>query len=263
MRRETPARGAVVSDTLVLAEGVELRYGAGPAVVRNIGFRLTQGESVALIGANGSGKSTLMKCLVGLLPVDGGRLQVLGEQIRGLPTRAERRRISRQVGYVMQSHGLVARLSALSNVIHGLLGEAGSWRAFNQSVAPKAWRAQALEALAAVGLAERAKVRADALSGGQQQRVAIARALVRGPRLLIADEPTASLDPSAGEEVMALFSRLARRDGISVLFTTHDMEEARRFSDRLMALRQGHLTLDAPTAQLAEADLAAVFNGQG
>ncbi|MEM6423107.1 MAG: ATP-binding cassette domain-containing protein, partial [Pseudomonadota bacterium] len=154
---------------------------------------------------------------------------------------------------------LVRRRTVLSNVVHGMLGEAGSWRAFSHVTAPAAWRDRAMEALASVGLADRAMARADTLSGGQQQRVAIARALVRRPALLIADEPAASLDPAAGREVMALFSRLCAAHGITLLFSSHDMVHAAKFSDRVIGLKAGRIDLDAASANLTAEALDATF----
>lgn len=235
------------------------RYGAGPVILDGIDLAVRPGERVALIGANGSGKSTLLRCLIGLQPATSGEIAVLGEALGARPRGAQVARLRRQTGFVFQKHCLVKRRSALSNVIHGMMGLPGSWRAFSHSLAPQEWRSRAMEALADVGLADRALDRADALSGGQQQRVAIARALVRRPRLVIADEPAASLDPAAGRDVMDLFSRLVAEAGITLLFTSHDMAHARDFADRVVAIRQGRVFLDRPAADVTERDLHDVF----
>jgi phosphonate transport system ATP-binding protein len=167
----------------------------------------------------------------------------------------------RQTGFVFQKHCLVRRRTALSNVIHGLFGEPGSWRAFAHSLAPLEWRNRAMQALADVDLDHKAMERADALSGGQQQRVAIARALVRRPRLLIADEPAASLDPVSGHNVMALFSDLCRTQGITLLYTSHDMDHAMDHADRIVALRGGKVFFDRPVVKVTQADLKDTFDG--
>jgi phosphonate transport system ATP-binding protein len=248
-------------EPLIRTEGLCKRYGQASAVLEGVDLAIRPGERVALIGANGSGKSTLLRCLIGLVPLSGGRVEVLGERFEGMPSGAARARLRRQIGFVFQFHGLVKRRSALSNVIHGLFGEPGSWRAFSQSIAPAAFRERAMAALDAVGLADKATARADALSGGQQQRVAIARALVRRPRLLIADEPAASLDPAAGRDVMALFAGLAAAHGATLLYTSHDMEHARLYSDRVIALKGGGVLFDAPAGAVSDAMLSAVFHG--
>jgi phosphonate transport system ATP-binding protein len=258
-RRSAPAARAGAAAPVIRTRDLEKSYDRRGTVLRGIDLEVRAGECVALIGANGSGKSTLLRCLIGLSPISGGEVETLGEAFRGAPSAAQRARLRRQTGFVFQQHCLVRRLSALSNVVHGMLGAPGSWRGFSQALAPADWRARAQAALAAVNLADKALARADTLSGGQQQRVAIARALVRGPRLLIADEPAASLDPVAGDEVMALFARLARDNGITLLFTSHDMAQTLRYADRILALRDGRLCLDRPAASVTEAELAQVF----
>lgn len=161
---------------------------------------------------------------------------------------------------MFQNHGLVQRLSALSNVIHGRLGFPGAWRAWHQAIAPEAWRQEALEALDAVGLAHRASARADQLSGGQAQRVAIARALVRQPKLMIADEPAASLDPKTGMDVMNTFASIANRNGTTLIYTTHDMTHALRFANRIVALKSGRVALDERASNLRIQDLERFFH---
>ncbi|MEL6220184.1 MAG: ATP-binding cassette domain-containing protein [Pseudomonadota bacterium] len=234
------------------------RYGRGGPVLAGVDLRVAA-ERVALIGANGSGKSTLMKCLIGLLPLSGGSVEILGERFERVPSAAQRVALRQRTGFVFQSHSLVKRRSALSNVVHGMLGASGSWRAFCQATAPSAWRARAMAALSDVGLAERALERVDTLSGGQQQRVAIARALVRRPELLIADEPAASLDPKAGREVMELFVRLCQDHAITLLYSSHDMAHAVAYSDRVVGLAEGRVRLDSASAAVTAAALEASF----
>ncbi|MEZ5666516.1 MAG: ATP-binding cassette domain-containing protein [Alphaproteobacteria bacterium] len=259
---EPPAPGPTATDrAIVSTANLDKAYGRVAPVLRDVCLTIGAGERVALIGPNGSGKSTLLKCLIGLVPISRGTVETLGERFGATPTSAQRARLRRQTGFVFQHHGLVRRRSVLSNVVHGMLGTPGSWRGFCQTTAPYAWRRNALAALEAVSLADRAGHRADTLSGGQQQRVAIARAIVRQPRLLIADEPSASLDPAAGREVMDLFAALARTHGITLLFTTHDIEHALAFSDRVLALRGGRLHFDSPTMAVTDRMIAGTFNG--
>ncbi len=248
-------------DPLIAVKGLAKTYPGGPPVLRDVSLSIRDGESVALIGANGSGKSTLLKCLVGLHDISGGSVAALGERFQTRPGATQRRAIRRQTGFVFQHHGLVRRLSALSNVVHGFLGQPGSWRAFCQSLAPQSWREAAQETLGAVNLAHKAEARVDALSGGQAQRVAIARALVGKPRLLIADEPTASLDPAAGHDVMGLFCELARNENITLIFTSHDMDHAQRYGERIVALKDGGIHFDKPSGEVRDGDLAGVFDG--
>jgi len=248
-----------MTDAIVTTRGLRKSYDRKTEILKGIDLTIRKGERVALIGSNGCGKSTLLRCLIGLHEVTRGEVAALGETFSGLPAGGQKARLRRQTGFVFQKHCLVRRRSVLSNVIHGMMSEPGSWRAFSQMTAPEPWRLAALEALSWVNLSDKAAARADALSGGQQQRVSIARALVRRPALLIADEPAASLDPVSGNDVMALFARLCADHGITLLFTSHDMAHARSFADRIVALRAGQVLFDKPSATTTDADLEEVF----
>jgi phosphonate transport system ATP-binding protein len=235
-------------------------YASGQAVFSSVDLGIRSDERVALIGSNGAGKSTLLKCLIGLLPSSEGEIVTLGESFTATPSSAQLNRLRRQIGFVFQNHGLVNRQSVLTNVIHGKLGLPGAWRAWHHSTARREWREEAMHALSEVRLADKAGSRADQLSGGQAQRVAIARALIRKPKLLIADEPAASLDPATGRDVMQIFSDLAHEHAITLVYTTHDMEHALAYSDRVIALKSGCVFFDRPTAALSREDLRHVFH---
>lgn len=258
VKPQRPEKSAV---SVVATRELKKSYDRSTPVLRGVSIKVSEGERVALIGSNGCGKSTLLKCLIGLHPLTGGEASVLGQTFTKAPDANQRNAIRKSTGFVFQKHCLVRRRSVLSNVIHGMLGSEGSWRGFSQSLAPQAWREAAMKALEEVNLAEFADRRADALSGGQQQRVAIARALVRQPKLLIADEPAASLDPVAGSDVMELFTKLCQHRRITLLFTSHDMDHARAFSDRTIALRQGRVFIDRPSQDITQRDLQETFDG--
>lgn len=235
------AASVVAGPPEIEADGISKRFGAR-RVLDGVSFSVRQGERVALIGANGAGKSTLLRCLLRLVEPDDGETLVLGEPVRRLNTRALRR-LRRRVGVVFQRHNLVPRQSVLTNVVHGALGRSGLG-AVHQAIAPASLRAEGMSCLDRVGLAGLARQRADTLSGGQSQRVAIARALMQLPEMMLADEPVASLDPAAGEEVMALFAALTREAGVTLLFTTHAMAHALAYADRVVGLRDGRVVLD-------------------
>jgi phosphonate transport system ATP-binding protein len=202
---------AVRADDLVV-RGLCKAYEGGAPVLSGIEFAIPSGQSVALIGANGAGKSTLLRCCMHLIQPDQGQVHLLGHDLADLKPGALRHMRSR-VGFVFQKHNLVPRLSAVSNVLHGAIARSPFARSWLQGLASGALREEAMRCLARVGLAHLAARRVDKLSGGQSQRVAIARALMQGPRMMVADEPVASLDPSSGEEVMSLFANLFARRG--------------------------------------------------
>jgi phosphonate transport system ATP-binding protein len=227
------------------------------AVLHNVSFEILPGESVALIGANGAGKSTLLRCAVGLIPIDDGKALLFGKELSTLAA-GELRALRARVGFVFQQHNLVPRLSALSNVLHGSLGRTGA-RGWFQALSPRVERERAVHYLDLVGLADFAGRWADRLSGGQSQRVAIARALMQEPRVVIADEPVASLDPKAAEEVMGLFARLMQECRVTFMFTSHNLQQALTYSERLLGLHQGELTLDAPSRSQSLMSLAKLY----
>ncbi len=243
--------------TDIVVEGLEKRFGDGPPVLRGIDLSVRRGETVALIGANGAGKSTLMRCLLHLVKPDAGEVVLFGVRLNGVRQR-EVRRVRNRVGFVFQRHNLVPRLSALANVLHGALGRS-PFGALHRSLSPAALRDEAMACLDRVGLAHLARQRADTLSGGQSQRVAIARALMQRPEMLLADEPVASLDPAAGEEVMDLFTSLARQEGLTLVFTTHNMSHALTYAQRIVGLRDGRIALDRPTTDGLASELAQIF----
>ncbi|MEO1309010.1 MAG: ATP-binding cassette domain-containing protein, partial [Pseudomonadota bacterium] len=207
-------------------------------VLKGVNLTLDKGGTVALLGSNGSGKSTLMRCCLRLIEPDTGEVAFFGETITG-SSRHQARRIRASIGFVFQKHFLVPRLSALTNVLHGVQSRSSGPRTWLQSIARQEDREEALHCLDRVGLADQAGKRVDQLSGGQSQRVAIARALMQRPRLLMADEPVASLDPKAAEDVMGLFQHLAQDEGLTLIYTTHNLEHALAYSERVVMLKNG------------------------
>ena len=257
--QQTGAAFAPVSSCDVEARGLAKAFGDGAPIFDDVNFRLARGEATALVGANGTGKSTLLRCILGLIPVTAGTVTLLGTDMAVTRGRALRN-LRAKTGLVSQKHNLVPRLSVLSNVIHGLMGQASGPRLWTQAFAPAEARDRAMDALGRVGLAEFAARRADRLSGGQSQRVAIARALVSKPQFLIADEPCASLDPAAGEDVMQLFFKLVRDENVTVLFTSHNVDHALQYGDRVLGLAKGRLELDATAASLSNAQLRGLYD---
>jgi phosphonate transport system ATP-binding protein len=254
-----PTAPAAVAGQLpaVVIRGLSKRFG-DKEILRGIDLSIGSGDVVALIGANGAGKSTLLRCALRLVEPDSGSVAVLGTETGNLG-RQTLRRLRARVGFVFQRHNLVPRLSVLSNVIHGAQSRRPWPLAWSQSTAPRAMRDEAMDCLGQVHLDGLAAQRADRLSGGQSQRVAIARALMQRPAMMFADEPVASLDPAAGEEVMALFVDLSRRRNLTVLFTTHAMEHATKYGERVVGLRDGRVALDSGASALDASRLRRFF----
>ena len=254
-----PANDRAAREPDLVVRGLRKSFDKTTTVLDGVDFTVPAGQSVALIGANGAGKSTLLRSCLRLIEPDAGDVRLLGRDMRSLKAR-ELRELRAEIGFVFQKHNLVPRLSALTNVLHGALPRSALARPWFQSCAPKSLRDEALACLERVGLGHVAARRADKLSGGQSQRVAIARALMQRPRLMVADEPVASLDPSSGEEVMRLFADLIRREGLTLLFTSHDLSHAIAYADRVIALRRGSIVLDAPSSDLNVATLRALYD---
>jgi len=200
------------------------------------------GEVAALLGPSGAGKTTLFRCLTRLVEADEGEIRLLGRSVRGMRS-GELRLARRNIGLVFQQHHLIRRRSALDNVLAGRLGHVPLWRVmarrFGQSD-----RQRAFAALDRVDLLDFADRRADRLSGGQQQRVAIARVLAQESRVILADEPVASLDPTAAVSVLSLLRDIAHEGGITVLCSLHQVALVPGFADRVIGLRAGRLVSD-------------------
>ena len=234
--------GAVVA----AVEGLTKRYTPDVTALAGVSFDVSAGEFVAVLGPSGAGKTTLFRCLTGLTRPDGGRVRIDGRDV--WRSAAELRAARRATALVFQQFNLIRRLSALENVLVGRLAEVPTWRVLARRFT-RADRQLALRCLDTVGLLDKAAVRADQLSGGQQQRVAIARALAQDARLILADEPVASLDPESSVTVLASL-RSAVTAGVTVVASLHQVHLAREYADRIIALRAGRLVEDAPVGRL-------------
>ncbi|HZB91137.1 MAG TPA: ATP-binding cassette domain-containing protein, partial [Stellaceae bacterium] len=204
---------------------------------------------VIVLGGNGSGKTTLLRCISRILTPSTGEVRVNGNDLTRL--KGEKLRRARlDLAVISQHAALVRRRGVLANVATGALGRHQSlWTALGGL--PKAELAAAERFLAEVGLAHLARQRAGTLSGGQAQRVAIARALAQRPRVLLADEPVASLDPEAAEEIMRLLRRLAAEENLAVLCVLHQVELAYRYADRVVGIREGRVAFDLPSGEVS------------
>ena len=217
-------------------------YPDGTRALHDVSFEVQDGEFVVLIGLSGSGKSTLLRCINRLVEPTEGRILWNDLDITAA-SGSEMRRIRRSIGMIFQQFNLVKRTSVLNNVLSGRLGYVPTFPSVLMWF-DKADRQMAMRSLERVGIADKAYNRADALSGGQQQRVGIARALMQQPKLMLADEPVASLDPATSHSVMKYLEQLNREDGITVLCSLHFLSLARRYGTRIIALKAGEVVYD-------------------
>lgn len=255
----TTASSGVESDVVaVYASNVKKTFRDSVAV-NNASFRVRTGEMVALVGASGSGKSTLLRCLNGLHKADAGTVDIFGSTLQAEGRLHSRvRQLRSQVGFIFQQFNLVGRLSVIENVLVGNLSRVGLvqslFHIFSQDE-----RKRALAALDRVGILEQAYKRASALSGGQQQRVAIARCLMQGAKIILADEPIASLDPESAHRVMKLLVALNQEQGITVVSSLHQVQMVREYFPRAIALQNGEVHFDGPTEALTDSKLDHIY----
>ena len=232
---------------MIKAERLTKTYARAIPALAEVSFTAHPGEFVAVLGPSGAGKTTLFRCLIGLTPVDAGRIALDGRDI-GAMSRRELRAARQSVALIFQQFNLIRRLTAVQNVLAGRLARVPTWRVLMRRFA-RPDRQLALRCLDSVGLVDRAYARADQLSGGQQQRVAIARALAQEAKVILADEPVASLDPESAAAVLDTLRRVAKA-GVAVVASLHQVHLAMSYADRIVALRAGRVVADAPAASL-------------
>ena len=236
-------------------DNLSVTYGPGMTALSAIALDLYPGEFTVLLGASGAGKSTLLRCLNHLTRPTAG--QVIVEGLGNLSKPDDLREHRKQTGMIYQQHQLLPRCTAFQNVLKGRLAYYPAWR----TVLPLPQRDQciALECLDRVGLLHKALTRVSALSGGQQQRVGIARSLAQKPRLLLADEPVASLDPASAHKVLSLLHKICREDGILVVVSLHQVDLAIAYADRIIGLAHGHVVFDGSPKTLDSAQIEQLY----
>jgi len=250
---------AAAAPSLVI-RGLWKEYRRGVTVLRDISITFPDRGITAVIGPSGTGKSTLIRCINRLVEPTAGTILFHGRdlaQLRGKALREARRRI----GMVFQEYNLVERLTVMENVLSGRLGYVSPFKAWLRKY-PQADINAAWELLDTVGLAPFANQRADALSGGQRQRVGIARAVMQRPQLLLADEPTSSLDPKTSVEIMELLVTLTEGRGIPVILNIHNVPLAKRFATHVIGMADGRVVYDGPPGGLTDSHLKQIYGGE-
>jgi phosphonate transport system ATP-binding protein len=253
MQRTDPDAGApeprrAGAPFLVIQE-LRKTYATGEPALKGVDLEMSPREMVALLGLSGSGKSTLLRCVNRLVEPTSGRVVLDGVDITAVRRRRDLRALRRHMGMIFQEFNLVDRLTVLENVLAGCLGYTPTWRCFLRAF-ERADIERAIVTCDRVGLVDHIRKRADQLSGGQRQRVGIARALMQRPKILLVDEPTSSLDPKIGREVMDLMAKLADEEHIPMLVSVHDLDLARSYSSRIVGLQGGVKVLDSRTADV-------------
>lgn len=233
----------------ILAKNLSKSFDGGQVyALRNVDLEIKQGEFVAIIGLSGAGKSTFLRAINGTNNPIEGSLQVLDQEVANLRG-PKLIRLRRQIGFVFQQFNLVKNLSVMQNVLMGRVGYSPLWRTF-LGFFSAADQTLAKQALDSVGLDGRYHDKARNLSGGQQQRVAIARALVQQPKIILADEPMASLDPKLAEVVIEMLAKINREQNITVLVNIHILELAKKYAKRMIAFRKGEVLFDGAPHEL-------------
>lgn len=231
----------------------------GVTALHPTSLHFREGEFTVLLGASGAGKSTLLRCL-NLLnrPASG---VVVANDLGALDDQRILHEHRKRTAFIFQQHQLIGHNTALANVLVGRLGYHPAWRTLFPL--PRAERQVALESLERVGLLNKALERVNCLSGGQQQRVGIARALAQQPRLLLADEPVASLDPATADKVLSLLRQICDEDRITTVISLHQVDLALTYADRIVGMSHGRVVFDGSPAELSEPALAAIYHGPG
>ncbi len=242
---------------MLRVENLTKIYPNGTQALKNVSFSVADGEFLAIIGLSGSGKSTLLRCINRLIEPTSGKIFWDDIDITQASA-AEIRKIRRQIGMIFQQFNLVKRSSVMTNVLSGRLGYVSTIPSLLHLFS-SADRQLALSSLEQVGLEDKALVRADSLSGGQQQRVGIARALMQNPRLVLADEPVASLDPVLAHSILKYLEQLNKQRAITVLCSLHYLDLVHRYASRAIALKDGVQVFDGLPQEIDDAQFKAIY----
>jgi phosphonate transport system ATP-binding protein len=258
---QNSAKSAAGSPALLSIRHLRKEYQAGKPVLKDITLDIDARGVTAIIGPSGTGKSTLIRCINRLVDPTAGEILFEGQdlaKLRGAELRAARRRI----GMVFQEYNLVERLSVMENVLTGRLGYTPAWRAFLRKF-PQEDVARAFDLIDAVGLNQDfATRRADALSGGQRQRVGIARAVMQDPALVLADEPTSSLDPKTSVEIMELLAKMSTTRNVPIVINIHNVDLAKRYCGRIIGMTGGEVVYDGAPEGLRDDHLKHIYGGE-
>lgn len=236
---------------------VKKTYNNNVHALKGVNLTIQDGEFIAIIGLSGAGKSTLLRSINQMIGITEGQLIVNDKDVATLKGK-DLRHFRRQIGMVFQSFNLVKRTTVIKNVLAARVADMPMWSSL-LGLYTKVDKVKALEALDQVGILEKAYVRADQLSGGQQQRVALARCLAQDPKIILADEPVASLDPLTSQTVMQDFRRINDELGITVVANMHHVDIAQQYAKRIIGIKAGEIVFDGPSESLTHDDLTHIY----
>ena len=229
-------------------------FQGGTEALRGVDLKVKKGEFVSILGPSGSGKTTLLRSINGLENIDYGEIFFESDKINKISLSE----VQKKTGMIFQEFNLVNNLSAINNVLTGLLNSSSKFLSMFYLFS-KEQKLEALEALETVGLLNKAYSRADELSGGQRQRVGIARAIIKKPKLLLADEPVASLDPKAANLIMSLLKKINKDFKITIVCNLHQLDLAAQYSDRIVGLLDGAIMFDKLASNINKANVSQIY----
>jgi len=242
---------------MIQFKNISLTYPNGFQALKNINLELNENEFVVIVGLSGAGKSTLIRSINQLVKPNEGELWIEGKNTLTFKE-SQLRQLRTEIGMIFQNYNLVKRMSVLRNVLSGRLGQTNTFRTLLGLFSTED-RELALNSLKKVGIEDKAYVRADQLSGGQQQRVSIARALTQQPKIILADEPVASLDPPTSHAVMKDLKKINREDNITTIVNLHFIDMAMEYADRIIGMREGEIVFDGPADIVTEETFEEIY----
>jgi len=242
---------------MIKFEHTDKIYNNGVKALDDVNIEVEQGEFVAIIGLSGAGKSTLIRTINKMIDISAGKVEVDGVDVSTLSGKSLRK-FRRNIGMVFQSFNLVNKTSVINNVLSARVADMSLFRTIF-GLYSKEDKVAALEALDKVGILDKAYIRCDQLSGGQQQRVALARTLAQNPKIILADEPVAALDPIMANVVMNDFKKINREMNITILLNIHHVDLALKYADRVIGIKAGKIMYDGPAKDIDEDTLTTIY----
>lgn len=245
-------------NTVLKFENVTKYYSNGIHALKNASFDIKEGEFVAIIGPSGSGKSTILRSINKLISITEGKIILDGVSVNEQKGK-KLRYLRRNIGMIFQNYNLVYSLSVLQNVLHGCLGYMSGFKGIF-GIYSETDKMRALELLEELGIKQYSYNRASDLSGGQKQRVGIARAIMQNPKVLLCDEPIASLDPSSAKTIMDLLKGMSQKRNIACIVNLHQLDVALKYSTRIIGLSKGEIVFDGTPAELTDEAIERIYN---